>query len=32
MTSLDTVRALVEVMESGYTPEKTPVICLDDIK
>ena len=32
MTSLDTVRALVEVMEAQYSSSKTPVINLDEIK
>lgn len=32
MTSLDTVRALVEVMEAGYSCDKTRVINLDEIK
>ena len=32
MTSLDTVRALVEVMEAQYSPETTPVISLDEVK
>ncbi len=32
MTSLDTVRALVEVMEAGFSPDKTSIIRLDDVK
>ena len=32
MTSLDTVNALLDVMESDITPEKLDVIALEDIK
>lgn len=31
MTSLDTVRAMVEVMEAGYTPDKVDVIAVNDV-
>ena len=31
MTSLDTLAALVEVMEEKYTPDKTEIIAIDDI-
>ncbi len=32
MTSLDTLAALVQVMEEKYSPEKTEIIAVDDIK
>ncbi len=32
MTSLDTAAAMAEVMESGYTCEKTSIIKLDEVK
>ena len=32
MTSLDTVKALVDVMEHRYTPDTVEVISLSDIK
>ncbi len=32
MTSLDTVAAMVEVMETGCTAENVPVIALEDVK
>ena len=32
MTSLDTVNALLDVMESDITPDKLDVIALEDIK
>lgn len=32
MTSLDTVSALADVMECGYTPDKVDIISLSDIK
>ncbi|MEE0945057.1 MAG: carbamoyl-phosphate synthase large subunit [Clostridia bacterium] len=32
MTSLDTVAAMVEVMESGYNTDKTSIIKLSDVK
>ena len=32
MTSLDTVAAMVQVMESGYTTDKTDVIKIADVK